>query len=142
MNNANRPSQTKGHSDNATKTAVTNNSSVSKRRVDAEKAALKLRERNNLDRQQTALRRQKEFTEKTQLWNEHILPKWSELSQSPKVRDLCSKGIPPNIRGKVWPLLIGNELQVCVDTFLSTNFRCRFIELWQLIRLTRSCSKI
>src|SRR5687767_635705 len=84
-----------------------NLSNNNKRRVDAEKAALKLRERNNLDRQQSALRRQKEFTEKTQLWNEQILPKWSEMAQTSKVRELCSKGIPPNIRGKVWPLLIG-----------------------------------
>jgi hypothetical protein len=118
MNN-NRPPQSKGHTENATKPSVTNNINVSKRRVDAEKAALKLRERNNLDRQQTALRRQKEFTEKTHLWNEQILPKWNELSQSPKVRDLCSKGIPPNIRGKVWPLLIGNELQVFVKLLVN-----------------------
>eukprot|EP01036_Dinobryon_divergens_P034866 gene34866-45119_t len=27
-----------------------------------------------------------------------------------KVKELCSRGIPSNIRGKVWPLLIGNEL--------------------------------
>ncbi len=31
-----------------------------------------------------------------------------------KVKELCSRGIPSNIRGKVWPLLIGNELMVSV----------------------------
>lgn len=85
-----------------------------------------------LDRQQQALRRQKEFREKTQIWNEQILPRWSELFQDSstsqigfgwsgfiggtgglaRVRDLCHKGIPPNIRGKVWPLMIKNDLKV------------------------------
>lgn len=100
-----------------------NSAAANKRRIDAEKAAIKLRERNNLDRQQAALRRQKEFTEKTHIWNEQILPRWDEVCQTSKVRELCSKGIPPNIRGKVWPLLIGNELQV----------RLTFIEMQTLL---------
>lgn len=95
-----------------TKLNTAANTTVNRRRIDAEKAAVKLRERNNIDRQQAALRRQKEFTEKTHIWNEQILPRWEELANSSKVRELCAKGIPPNIRGKVWPLLIGNELQV------------------------------
>lgn len=91
-------------------------SSLNKRRIDAEIAAKKQREKTQLERQQLALRRQKEFTEKTHIWNEQILPRWSEVSQSQKVRELCSKGIPPNIRGKVWPLLIGNDLDVCFNS--------------------------
>ena len=94
---------------------------TNKRRIDAERAAIKLRERNMLDRQQNAMRRQKEFTEKTQMWNEQILPRWNDISTTNKVRELCSKGIPPNIRGKVWPLLIGNELNVDEKMFEDLN---------------------
>ena len=35
-----------------------------------------------------------------------------------KVKELCSRGIPSNIRGKVWPLLIGNELMVSVYMYV------------------------
>lgn len=102
------------------------------RRLEAERLAMKAREKENLDRQQNALRRQREFREKTQIWNEQVLPRWTELFQghnsnnirvgwsgflggavgNGKVRDLCHKGIPPNIRGKVWPLMIKNDLKV------------------------------
>lgn len=85
---------------------------LSKRRVEAERAAMKTREQQNLARQQEALQRQREFTEKTIQWNEHVLPKWDSVSKSQRVRELCARGIPPNIRGKVWPLLIGNDLEV------------------------------
>lgn len=99
------------------------------RRLEAERLAVKAREKEVLDKQQNALRRQKEFREKTQVWNEQVLPRWHDLFQgenavgfgwagllgsgrSAKVRDLCHKGIPPNIRGKVWPLMIRNDLKV------------------------------
>lgn len=103
------------------------------RRLEAERLAVKAREKEVLDKQQNALRRQKEFREKTQIWNEQILPRWHDLFQgdsssggfgwtgllgsgrSAKVRDLCHKGIPPNIRGKVWPLMIRNDLKVKLD---------------------------
>lgn len=104
------------------------------RRLEAERLAVKALEKESLERQQQALRRQKEFREKTQIWNEQILPRWNELFDgnsadarhgwagfigggggAAKVRDLCHKGIPPNIRGKVWPLMIKNDLKVCVD---------------------------
>lgn len=89
-----------------------NNTMNGRRRLAAERAAIRQRVRDDLARQQNAIRRQKEFTEKTRLWNE-MLTYWDQLGHSSKVRELCSKGIPPNIRGKVWPLLAGNDLQVC-----------------------------
>jgi hypothetical protein len=117
---------------------------ITSRRLEAERLAIKQREKESLDRQQTALRRQREFSEKTQIWNEQILPRWEELfdksggggsgysSQAQlggwsgflggsagkgKVRDLCHRGIPPNIRGKVWPLMIKNELKVINSSY-------------------------
>ena len=34
-----------------------------------------------------------------------------------KVRELCRQGIPPNVRGRVWPLLIGNEEEIGAERF-------------------------
>jgi hypothetical protein len=105
-----------------------NEKEISARRLEAERLAVKALEKESIERQQQALRRQKEFREKTQIWNEQVLPRWHELFQgnssdarqgwlgssarSARVRDLCHKGIPPNIRGKVWPLMIKNDLKV------------------------------
>ncbi len=83
-----------------------------KRRLEAERAAIRHRLRDDQSRQQNAIKRQKEFNEKTKAWNEQILPFWEDFAFSNRVKELCAKGIPPNIRGKVWPLLIGNDLQV------------------------------
>jgi hypothetical protein len=91
-----------------------------KRRLAAERAAIRQRVRDDLARQQSAIRRQKEFTEKTRLWNE-LLMYWEQVGRCAKVEELCLKGIPPNIRGKVWPLLVGNELEVSGYFELSKN---------------------
>lgn len=84
----------------------------SKRRLAAERAAIRQRVRDDLAKQQNAIKRQKEFSEKTRVWNDEIIPLWDDLGKSQRVRDLCIRGIPPNIRGKVWPILIGNALEV------------------------------
>ncbi len=52
-----------------------------------------------LSKQQQALRRQKEFRENTNIWNEQLLPRWSDVKNEYRVKELCYKGIPPNIRG-------------------------------------------
>jgi hypothetical protein len=83
-----------------------------KRRLEAERAAIKTREQLSLARQQEQLQRQREINEKSAIWLEQILPKWSSLQHSPRVKELCSRGIPPNVRGKVWPRLVGNDLEV------------------------------
>lgn len=43
------------------------------------------------------------------IWNSYC----SNYRKSQKrTRDLIYKGIPPNIRTNVWPLLVGNRLQI------------------------------
>ena len=84
----------------------------SKRRKEAEKAALKLREQYQAKKRQELEAKHRNISEKSAQWNEQILPRWSEIYESKQVGDLCMKGIPPSIRGKVWPLLIGNNLKV------------------------------
>jgi hypothetical protein len=85
---------------------------MTKKRMQAERAAYRQRMRNELARKQDVIRKEKEFNEKTKIWKEQIIPYWNEMAFSHKVKDLCFKGIPPRIREKVWPLLIGNELHV------------------------------
>eukprot|EP00981_Chlorochromonas_danica_P013757 scaffold6837_cov171-Ochromonas_danica.AAC.4 len=88
-----------------------------RRRQEAERKALRQKQRLDLLRQQNELKRHKEFLEKSKVWEEQILPHWEEMVMRPKVRDLCLKGIPPTVRAKVWPLLIGNDLEVDEELF-------------------------
>ncbi|KAF5927038.1 hypothetical protein HPG69_001671 [Diceros bicornis minor] len=69
-----------------------------------------------------AQRRKKQLEERCRLeesignavltWNNEILPNWETMWCSRKVRDLWWQGIPPSVRGKVWTLAIGNELNI------------------------------
>ena len=43
----------------------------------------------------------------------YLVPTQTMYSNDSKlVKELCMKGIPSHLRGRVWPLLIGNRLQV------------------------------
>ncbi|TNM93400.1 hypothetical protein fugu_001576 [Takifugu bimaculatus] len=46
-----------------------------------------------------------------QTWNQDILPNWSAMCTSRRVRDLWWQGIPPSVRGKVWSLASGQRPQ-------------------------------
>ncbi|XP_043918763.1 TBC1 domain family member 14 isoform X1 [Protopterus annectens] len=50
-------------------------------------------------------------------WNSEILPNWETMCNSRKVRDLWWLGIPPSVRGKVWTLAIGNELNITHELY-------------------------
>uniref|UniRef100_A0A8D0L1W2 TBC1 domain family member 14 n=1 Tax=Sphenodon punctatus TaxID=8508 RepID=A0A8D0L1W2_SPHPU len=50
-------------------------------------------------------------------WNNEILPNWETMCCSRKVRELWWQGIPPSVRGKVWSLAIGNELNITHDLY-------------------------
>ncbi|GFS07433.1 TBC1 domain family member 14 [Elysia marginata] len=45
-------------------------------------------------------------------WNTEILPNWDAVRANKKVRDLWWMGLPPSVRGKVWKLAIGNDLNI------------------------------
>lgn len=96
--------------------------STSKRRRDLEKAAIRSKERRDMLRKHQAIQFEREFSEKKVIWSQQVLPRWSELKDSRYVRDLCFRGIPTNLRGKVWPLLIGNDLEVRTLTHYSPRF--------------------
>uniref|UniRef100_A0A8C4IC23 TBC1 domain family, member 14 n=1 Tax=Dicentrarchus labrax TaxID=13489 RepID=A0A8C4IC23_DICLA len=52
-----------------------------------------------------------------QTWNQEILPNWSTMCTSRRVRDLWWQGIPPSVRGKVWSLAVGNELNITHELY-------------------------
>uniref|UniRef100_A0A8D3BYG2 TBC1 domain family member 14 n=1 Tax=Scophthalmus maximus TaxID=52904 RepID=A0A8D3BYG2_SCOMX len=52
-----------------------------------------------------------------QTWNQEILPNWSTLCTSRRVRDLWWQGIPPSVRGKVWSLAVGNDLNITHELY-------------------------
>ncbi|XP_017277572.1 TBC1 domain family member 14 isoform X1 [Kryptolebias marmoratus] len=51
------------------------------------------------------------------IWNQEILPNWSTMCTSRRVRDLWWQGIPPSVRGKVWSLAVGNELNITHELY-------------------------
>uniref|UniRef100_A0A8C0XY02 Rab-GAP TBC domain-containing protein n=1 Tax=Castor canadensis TaxID=51338 RepID=A0A8C0XY02_CASCN len=65
-------------------------------------------------------------------WNNEILPNWETMWCSRKVRDLWWQGIPPSVRGKVWSLAIGNELNITHDAGFSAADREASLELIKL----------
>ncbi|XP_074922710.1 TBC1 domain family member 14 isoform X1 [Chelonoidis abingdonii] len=74
-----------------------------------------------------AQRRKKQLEERCRLeesignavliWNNDILPNWETMCCSRKVRELWWQGIPPSVRGKVWSLAIGNELNITHELY-------------------------
>ncbi|XP_069782082.1 TBC1 domain family member 14-like isoform X2 [Narcine bancroftii] len=50
-------------------------------------------------------------------WNNEVLPNWEAMCSSRKVRDLWWQGIPPSVRGKVWTLAIGNDLNITHELY-------------------------
>uniref|UniRef100_A0A914EHK6 Rab-GAP TBC domain-containing protein n=1 Tax=Acrobeloides nanus TaxID=290746 RepID=A0A914EHK6_9BILA len=51
------------------------------------------------------------------IWVEQILPKWAEIKTSKKCKELWWQGIPSLVRGKVWSLVIGNDLNLTPDLY-------------------------
>ncbi|KAI5626475.1 TBC1 domain family member 14 isoform X1 [Silurus asotus] len=50
-------------------------------------------------------------------WSQEILPNWNSVCSSKRVRDLWWQGIPPSVRGRVWALAIGNELNITHELY-------------------------
>eukprot|EP00047_Mylnosiga_fluctuans_P022055 m.112588 g.112588 ORF g.112588 m.112588 type:complete len:497 (-) comp9119_c0_seq2:468-1958(-) len=51
------------------------------------------------------------------VWLETVLPDWKHKRDSKRVHDLAWAGVPPRVRGRVWSLAIGNELNITPELF-------------------------
>ncbi|XP_067007796.2 TBC1 domain family member 14 [Anabrus simplex] len=61
---------------------------------------------------QQQLKQEEQLANAARMWNNEILPKWETMRNSRKAQDLWWQGIPPSVRGKVWRLAIGNDLNI------------------------------
>lgn len=101
----------------------------SSKRIKAEAMANRARELKESLAKQQAASMHEEVKMKIQQWTE-LIEDWPRNSHdqlvpmnatsssfSKRVKALCMVGIPPKIRGAVWPLLIGNTLNVARGQF-------------------------
>eukprot|EP01112_Ceratiomyxa_fruticulosa_P014783 TRINITY_DN4274_c0_g1_i1.p1 TRINITY_DN4274_c0_g1~~TRINITY_DN4274_c0_g1_i1.p1 ORF type:complete len:563 (+),score=102.35 TRINITY_DN4274_c0_g1_i1:1134-2822(+) len=53
------------------------------------------------------------------IWQEDVIPKWSEVKSAHWVRDLWRRGVPEDLRGTIWKLAIGNQLGITQALYMS-----------------------
>ncbi|XP_053307258.1 TBC1 domain family member 12 isoform X2 [Spea bombifrons] len=70
------------------------------------------------------------------IWNTEILPNWDVMRSTRRVRDLWWQGLPPSVRGKVWSLAVGNELNITPELY--EIFLSRAKERWKSFSETGS----
>ncbi|KAJ8013902.1 hypothetical protein DPEC_G00034650 [Dallia pectoralis] len=63
------------------------------------------------------------------IWNNDILPNWNSMRNTRRVRELWWQGLPPSVRGRVWSLAIGNELNITPELY--EIFLSRAKERWR-----------
>ncbi|XP_077333951.1 TBC1 domain family member 14 isoform X2 [Lithobates pipiens] len=90
-----------------------------------------------------AQRRKKQLQERCKLeesigsaaltWNTEILPNWETMCSSRKVREMWWQGIPPSVRGRVWSLAIGNELNITHELYDICLSRAR--DRWKFLSM-------
>lgn len=73
------------------------------------------------------------------VWNTEILPNWENMRNTRRVRELWWQGLPPSIRGKIWSLAIGNELNITPELY--EIFLSRAKEKWRSFDETGSLSE-
>ncbi|CAM4646813.1 unnamed protein product [Leuciscus chuanchicus] len=73
------------------------------------------------------------------IWNTEVLPNWESMRNTRRVRDLWWQGVPPSVRGKVWSLAIGNELNITPELY--EIFLSRAKEKWRSFNETSSVNE-
>lgn len=66
---------------------------------------------------QQQLKHEERLSLASKIWNVEILNNWESMRTSRKARELWWQGIPPNVRGKVWMLAIGNDLHITPELY-------------------------
>jgi hypothetical protein len=77
-----------------------------------EKTALRRAKLADKNKKKNQERRDEHNITGKELWLQKVIPKFEKYKKSNLVKKLCTKGIPSAVRGKAWPLLMGNQLQV------------------------------
>ncbi|KAK2150057.1 hypothetical protein LSH36_426g02008 [Paralvinella palmiformis] len=66
---------------------------------------------------QQQLKHEDALSAAVKIWNVEILPNWETMRYTKRVRDLWWNGIPPSVRGKVWKLAFGNDLNLTPELY-------------------------
>ncbi|KAM8806138.1 TBC1 domain family member 12 isoform 1-T1 [Eudromia elegans] len=74
------------------------------------------------------------------IWVNEILPNWEGMRATRRVRELWWQGLPPSVRGKVWSLAVGNELNITPELY--EIFLSRAKERWKSFSETSSENEI
>lgn len=94
---------------------------------DAQKKKLQMKERH---------RHEDSISNAMVIWNTEILPHWDTMKGTRRVRELWWQGLPPSVRGRVWSLAIGNELNITPELY--EIFLSRAKEKWRSYSETSS----
>ncbi|XP_041368705.1 TBC1 domain family member 12-like [Gigantopelta aegis] len=112
---------------------------AAKHRLEYEAIVESVKRKEQREMRQKKKQRQKQLKQEDLMvaaastWNNDILPNWEALHNTKKTRDLWWLGLPPNVRGKVWKLAIGNELNITPELYEICHSRAI-----DRIRLTQS----
>ncbi|OCT71790.1 hypothetical protein XELAEV_18034768mg [Xenopus laevis] len=87
-------------------------------------------------RMKERIRQEENIASAMVIWNTEILPNWDVTRNTRRVRDLWWQGLPPSVRGKVWSLAIGNELNITPELY--EIFLSRAKERWKSFSETSS----
>lgn len=83
--------------------------------------AAKKKEQRDLKLKKRKLQQQRRHEDKMMaaaaMWNKEVLPNWETTHQTKKVRELWWMGLPTNVRGKVWQMAVGNDLNITNDLY-------------------------
>lgn len=60
---------------------------------------------------------EKKQKESTEIWLSKILPNWYSIKDDPWVKLSWRQGLPPAVRGLVWPLALGNTLRITEELY-------------------------
>lgn len=62
------------------------------------------------------------------IWEEHVLPNWTQAVREPRTRELWWRGIASRSRAEVWKRAIGNELALTEATYAKALDRAKNVE--------------
>jgi len=84
-------------------------------------------EKERKQQREYQLKEEERLAEDSNTWNMYVLPKFENVKNTKKVRELWWRGLPPSVRGRVWKLAIPNNLNItphlyniCLDRAMSS----------------------
>ncbi|KAL3187543.1 hypothetical protein MRX96_025050 [Rhipicephalus microplus] len=74
-------------------------------------------------------KQEEQLAQATRIWVSELLPCWEVARSQRRTRDLWWQGLPPSVRGRVWKLAIGNDLNITSELYEICASRSR--KIWR-----------